>query len=258
MPTPEKPAGRRGSKSMSDLREKFSNQYDGTGLDTAASSDVAGDTSSSDSTSPSSFEGSAGTEGSSPQSFEGGNTGESQGQASGVVSGIRQFVKDTTYEQLGNQKQRATEGLGSIAQAVRSATQPLRDSGQGKTADYINSAADQIEQFSGTLRERDLQDLLADLERFARRQPAVFIGTAFGLGVLAARFLKSSSQRGGPQNRGAQGSGSDRSSYGSDRSMSGSSSGYGGSAGSYSGGSAAGSLGTAESAASGSTLDIGS
>jgi hypothetical protein len=30
-----------------------------------------------------------------------------------------------------------------------------------------------------------------DLEGFARRNPALFFGAAFGLGLLAARFLKS-------------------------------------------------------------------
>jgi len=34
------------------------------------------------------------------------------------------------------------------------------------------------------------------VQQFARRQPAVFFGAAFGLGLLAARFMKSSPGRG--------------------------------------------------------------
>jgi hypothetical protein len=59
-------------------------------------------------------------------------------------------------------------------------------------AQYVEQAADRIEQFSSRLRDRDLGDLMRDADRFARRQPAVFIGAAFMVGVLAARFFKSS------------------------------------------------------------------
>jgi len=39
--------------------------------------------------------------------------------------------------------------------------------------------------------------LLADVQQLARRQPAVFIGSAFELGLVGARFLKSSQPPGG-------------------------------------------------------------
>jgi hypothetical protein len=37
-----------------------------------------------------------------------------------------------------------------------------------------------------------VDDLLREAEEFARRDPALFLGVAFTLGVLGARFLKSS------------------------------------------------------------------
>jgi hypothetical protein len=37
-----------------------------------------------------------------------------------------------------------------------------------------------------------VRELIEDAQRFARRQPAVFLGLSFGLGLLGARFLKSS------------------------------------------------------------------
>jgi hypothetical protein len=42
------------------------------------------------------------------------------------------------------------------------------------------------------LRKKDVQQLMQDAQRLARRQPALFIGSAFALGLVAARFLKSS------------------------------------------------------------------
>lgn len=105
-------------------------------------------------------------------------------------------VRDTATSQLSNQKNRATDGLGNLARAVRQSTQSLRDNEQGTVAQYVEQAADRIEQFSSRLRERDLNELMRDAEQFARRQPAVFIGAAFMVGVLAARFLKSSGTHG--------------------------------------------------------------
>jgi hypothetical protein len=49
---------------------------------------------------------------------------------------------------------------------------------------------------SGYLEARDIQDLVGEAESLARRSPALFLGGAFTLGVLAARFLKSSSPDG--------------------------------------------------------------
>jgi hypothetical protein len=73
--------------------------------------------------------------------------------------------------------------------------QQLQEKDQPALAQYANQAADQIERFSHYLQERDVDQLLGEAQRFARRQPTLFLGGAFALGLLAARFLKSSSER---------------------------------------------------------------
>jgi hypothetical protein len=113
---------------------------------------------------------------------------DAAGRSTGMVDRVRQ----TAAAQLTTQKTRATEALGSVAAALRQSSQPLRDDNQGTLADYAGKAADQLEQFSTRFRERDLSELMDDVNRFARRQPALFVGAAFAAGVLAARFLKSS------------------------------------------------------------------
>ena len=101
-------------------------------------------------------------------------------------------VRESATSQLSTQKDRATNGLGTLAQAVRHSTQSFRDNQQDTVARYIEKAADQIERLSTRLRERDISDLLRDGQQFARRQPAMFIGAAFAFGLVTARFLKSS------------------------------------------------------------------
>jgi hypothetical protein len=107
-----------------------------------------------------------------------------------LVSKLRQGA--TT--QLNNQKERATEGIGSVVQAVRQSSRQLRQEHHETIAGYVEQAADQIDRFSQRLRDRDVTQLIGDVQRFSRRQPAAFVSGAFALGLIAARFLKSSAR----------------------------------------------------------------
>jgi hypothetical protein len=99
--------------------------------------------------------------------------------------------------QLTRQKDRTSEGIGSVVTAVRQSTQQLRDQQHDTIAEYVEQAAEQLQRFSNTLKEKNVSELLGDAQRFARRNPAVFVGGAFVVGVLGARFFKSSRDRGG-------------------------------------------------------------
>ena len=116
---------------------------------------------------------------------------------SSTGGGITQTLKDTTYKSIDDQKARASDTLGSLAGAVRGMSQPLRDGGQPQIAEYVNKAADGIERWASNLRQQDLEDAVRAVQQFARRQPAMFLGLAFGAGLVAARFLKSSGSDGG-------------------------------------------------------------
>jgi hypothetical protein len=109
------------------------------------------------------------------------------------ASGLMDRVRDGATSQLTTQKGRVTDGLSTLAQAVRQSTETLRQNQQPAVAEYVEKAANQIERLSRNLRDRDVKTLVQDAQRFARRQPAVFVGAAFAAGLLAARFMKSSS-----------------------------------------------------------------
>ena len=131
--------------------------------------------------------------------------------------GLMDKVRQGATSQLSTQKNKATDSIGTVAQAVRQASQQLRTQQHDGIANYIDQAANQLEQFSARLRDKDLGELVRDAQQFARRQPAVFIGSAFAIGLLGARFLKSSRDR--------QYGGDGRNSYA--RSSTGYSTGYG-------------------------------
>jgi len=103
-------------------------------------------------------------------------------------------ARSSAADQLNTQKSRATDGIGSVAQAIRQSTQQLRDQKHETIAGYVEQAADQLDKFSKQLRDKDVTEMLSDAQRFARRQPAMFVGAAFAVGLLGARFLKSSKE----------------------------------------------------------------
>ena len=110
-------------------------------------------------------------------------------------------ARDSASSSLNDSRQQAADRIGGIASAVRSTSQHLRSENQASVADLTESVADQVERLSSYLRDRDLRAFRDDLESFARRQPAVAVGVALGLGMLGARFFKSTRRTSGVQRR---------------------------------------------------------
>jgi hypothetical protein len=116
----------------------------------------------------------------------GGANGENA--SSGLLGGIQQRVTSRVDEQ----KNRAADGIGGIADVIRNAGNELRTENEA-LASYVDAASDQMRRFADQIRERGVGDMMDDVSRFARRRPALFIGGAFLVGIGIARFLKSSS-----------------------------------------------------------------
>jgi hypothetical protein len=118
---------------------------------------------------------------------------ETAGQAYDAVS-------EKAVTKIDEQKSTLSDGLSTVADSIRQVGDNLgsakTDSGlAGSAAKYTQTAAQRLEDVAGYFESKSVSDMARDLEGFARRNPAVFLGAAFGLGFLAARFLKSSSPR---------------------------------------------------------------
>ena len=61
--------------------------------------------------------------------------------------------------------------------------------------DVAGRAADGIEKVAEFFEDKQIGDVVRDVERFARKEPALFVGAAFALGLIGGRFLKSSAPR---------------------------------------------------------------
>lgn len=84
------------------------------------------------------------------------------------------------------------EGFGSVAGAIRNTSDQLRQSPVGPVSGYLGDAADSIQQASKYLENKSVGEVVSDVEDFARREPLLFLGGTFAVGLLLGRFLKSS------------------------------------------------------------------
>lgn len=101
-------------------------------------------------------------------------------------------AKSEVKSKLSDQKERATGSLVSATRALENSSQQFRDQNLVVVADIADSFAGQVRRAGDYLRDKDMDELGRDVEKFAKNNPAVFIGGAFLLGVAVARFLRSS------------------------------------------------------------------
>lgn len=133
----------------------------------------------------------------------------SQG-AGDTIAGVKEATGQAASQVLGQAKEKATsvidEQKSNLASTINSVADSIRQIGGNLgggddknqvaaiAGKYGDTLAGQVEKFSNYIDERELKELVHDVEQFARRNPALFVGGAFALGILAARFLKSSGQ----------------------------------------------------------------
>lgn len=128
----------------------------------------------------------------------GGGAGAMGGQGEGTqrVKERAQRLASQAQEKAGEQlRSRAEAGKRRAAGTLHDVARSLLDSAEhvdGPASRYVHQAGDQVQRLSDFLESTDVQDMLRRTESFARRQPALFLGSAFFVGVLAARFVKSS------------------------------------------------------------------
>jgi hypothetical protein len=116
-------------------------------------------------------------------------------QAQHTAGQVARHAKRETTSQLESQKDRATDSLLILAQALRQTGQHLHEQEQGAIAGYVEQTAQRVEQLTNHLRARDIPQLVTETEDLARRSPGVFLGAALAIGFVGARFLQSSGKR---------------------------------------------------------------
>jgi hypothetical protein len=89
----------------------------------------------------------------------------------------------------------AATGVESVADSIRRVSADMATE-QPQVAEFALTAADQAQALAGYLRENDVRQIIGNVEDFARRQPLLFLGGAFLLGMAASRFIKAAGGQG--------------------------------------------------------------
>ena len=128
--------------------------------------------------------------------------GAAREQGSAAVEEIKTVAQSAAREAqeagrdfVHEQKENLAQKVDKFAEAVRAASERLRNEEGNVLAGPAQKAAEQLEAMSSYLREKEPADFLDDLESFTRRRPEVVFGGLFVMGLAAARFVKASRKR---------------------------------------------------------------
>jgi len=101
-------------------------------------------------------------------------------------------ARDKVREQVDQRSTQAGEQVRSTAGDVRTVADELRKQGKDAPARYAEQAADRAERLGGYLHDADGDQILSDVEDYARRNPWAVVAGGVALGFMASRLLKAS------------------------------------------------------------------
>jgi hypothetical protein len=88
-----------------------------------------------------------------------------------------------------------TQG-GELVERATELASEAKDQIEDAAENLLDTIADQLEEFADRLRKQDLASLLEHARTTAERSPELYFAGSVVTGLMLARFLKSSSQRG--------------------------------------------------------------
>ncbi len=118
-----------------------------------------------------------------------------------VTEQAKRQTRDRMRSQINERSTQVGDQTASAAKAIRRGSEQLRAEGNDRAADVIDAVADRGDRLGAYLRRADGDQILRDIEDFARKQPWLMVGGSAVAGFLASRFMKATSRerfRGGP------------------------------------------------------------
>ena len=133
-------------------------------------------------------------------------TSQARDQMSDAAGQVQDKVRETAQEakakagdsvrqQVDTRSTQAGQQARSIADAIRQSSEQLRSQQKGGAAKVLEGSAERTERLGSYLEQSSADDILRDVENFARRQPWLVAAGAFMAGLAASRFVKASSSR---------------------------------------------------------------
>jgi ElaB/YqjD/DUF883 family membrane-anchored ribosome-binding protein len=123
----------------------------------------------------------------------GGPTVDDTGQAQEKAKEVAGQAKGRLREQVDQRSTQAGQQLSSAADDVRSVAEQFRTQGKDTPARYAEQTAEKAQKVGQRLRDASGDELLRDVEDFARKNPWAVVAGGLVLGLAASRMLKASS-----------------------------------------------------------------
>ena len=114
-------------------------------------------------------------------------------QATQTAGHLAERAADLGLDQADHGRHLAADGIATVARSIRRLSTEIAEE-QPAIANAATTVADQAERTAQFLNETDAREMISKVEEAARRQPLLFLGGAFVLGVATARFLKAAGQ----------------------------------------------------------------
>lgn len=107
--------------------------------------------------------------------------------ARNLANEAQQKAGEQVRSSIDKGRSRAADTLSDVARTLMQSNQQE----ENPASQFMTRAGQQVQRAADYLQKADMRQLVSETEGFARRQPALFLGGAFAIGVFAARFLKS-------------------------------------------------------------------
>lgn len=109
------------------------------------------------------------------------------------AANLKQRIKQDGREKIESGKRAAADQIAEIADAIDVAGSQL-DQSQPTLANYATQVANTVGTFATRLREDSVEDIYRDMRQLATRHPGMFLLGSAAIGLVAARFMKASSE----------------------------------------------------------------
>jgi gas vesicle protein len=112
------------------------------------------------------------------------------GNLTETAKGVASDAGEKLLASVSDQKTAGADYVGNVANIIRRTAYEF-DSEMPQAGHYIRKAAAQLDTVSEAMRNKNMSEIVGNVQDFARKQPTAFFGAAVLLGFAAVRFLKS-------------------------------------------------------------------
>jgi uncharacterized phage infection (PIP) family protein YhgE len=115
-------------------------------------------------------------------------------KATSKAADLKSQATDKARDYAEEGKTRASAGLESVARMIGDSATQIDEKLGTAYGDYARKAGDAVADFSASLRDKDVDELIDGARDLVRRSPAIAIGAAAAAGFVIARIIKAGSE----------------------------------------------------------------